>query len=77
MQQDDFTQFAYHEQIPGVKRGGAKLAIIFTCTAEVSDEATGGSTICNTRSAKVFTKQAYEHGVVLVRFSSITIFNCR
>jgi len=41
--------------IPGAQVGGRKLAIVYTCT------------ICNTRSAKQFTEQAYRHGVVLVR----------
>ena len=44
------------DQIPGTSKGGSrKLAIIFTCT------------VCNTRSAKKFTEQAYNHGVVLIR----------
>ena len=44
-------------QIPGTRHTskGRVLAIIFTCT------------VCDTRSAKQFTAQAYEHGVVLVR----------
>jgi hypothetical protein len=40
--------------LPGALKGGKKLAIVFTCT------------VCNTRSAKQFTEQAYKHGVVMV-----------
>lgn len=39
----------------GSKSGQKQLAIVFTCT------------VCNIRSAKQFTEQAYRHGVVLVR----------
>ncbi|KAL7569019.1 hypothetical protein ACA910_021303 [Epithemia clementina (nom. ined.)] len=39
----------------GVRGSGRQLAIIFTCT------------VCNTRSAKQFTENAYRRGVVLVR----------
>jgi len=39
----------------GGKSGQKQLAIVFTCT------------VCNTRSAKQFTEQAYRNGVVLVR----------
>lgn len=42
-------------EIPGSRTGGRKLAIVFTCN------------VCETRSAKQFTEQAYLHGVVLVR----------
>jgi mitochondrial protein import protein ZIM17 len=40
--------------IPGSQTGGKKLAIIFTCT------------VCDTRSAKQFTENAYQKGVVIV-----------
>uniref|UniRef100_A0A7S1D0K7 DNL-type domain-containing protein n=1 Tax=Cyclophora tenuis TaxID=216820 RepID=A0A7S1D0K7_CYCTE len=41
--------------IPGTQKGGKKLAVIYTCK------------VCDTRSAKQFSEQAYRHGVVLVR----------
>ena len=41
--------------IPGAQTGGRKLAIVYTCN------------VCQTRSAKQFTAQAYYHGVVLIR----------
>lgn len=45
-------------EIPGTRTGGPgsrQLAIVFTCN------------VCETRSAKQFTENAYQHGVVLVR----------
>lgn len=40
---------------PGAKVGDKKLAIIFTCK------------VCETRAGKTISKQAYDHGVVLIR----------
>ena len=48
---DDAVSF----EIPGTTKGGRKLAIVFTCA------------VCETRSAKKFTENAYLHGVVMVR----------
>jgi len=42
-------------RLPGAMHGGPKMAVIFTCT------------VCDTRSARQFTKDSYENGVVLIR----------
>jgi hypothetical protein len=43
--------------VPGVQTSGDKMIIMFTCT------------VCDTRSARKISKQAYEHGIVMVRCS--------
>lgn len=53
--EDATTHTLNLDSIPGTSKGKRQLAIIYTCN------------VCNTRAAKKFTEQAYNHGVVLVR----------
>ena len=41
--------------VPGVKSEGDKYAMVYTCS------------VCETRAAKMISKQAYHHGTVLIR----------
>mmetsp|Transcript_13702 Transcript_13702/g.30261 ORF Transcript_13702/g.30261 Transcript_13702/m.30261 type:complete len:271 (-) Transcript_13702:12-824(-) len=51
-----FDKLSTFSDVPGTERGGGRrLAIVYTCK------------VCETRSAKRFSEQAYRHGVVLVR----------
>ena len=43
------------DPLPGARHGGEKFAMLMTCT------------VCDTRSAKVISKQAYYEGLVLAR----------
>ena len=54
---DIATPSSWMHSLPGTRTSvsGRQLAIIFTCT------------VCDTRSAKQFTENAYRHGVVMVQ----------
>ena len=54
---DTDTTSSWINSLPGTRTSvsGRQLAIVFTCT------------VCDTRSAKQFTENAYQHGVVMVQ----------
>lgn len=51
---ETYTRSAFSD-VPGVKSEGEKMIIMFTCT------------VCDTRSARTISKQAYNQGIVMVR----------
>lgn len=49
------NESASFSDVPGVRSEGDKYAMMYTCT------------VCDTRAAKMVSKQAYHHGTVLIR----------
>jgi protein import protein ZIM17 len=58
LEQEHLLTEGEFKNIPGSQTGGEKMVIQFTCN------------VCNVSSMKKFSKNSYEHGVVLVRCPS-------